>query len=249
MILAQLLISKIRRDPACQPRAYFNEDHAERIGDYLLSGGKGLPPVIVFRGSDGDVLADGWHRCKGHEFAGMRYIEAEIRQGTIRDAILFAIEQNVKHTALTWTDHDKQKAARLLLADPEWSKWSATKIAHLAGYKTHDPVTRLRKQREETDRAAEPESASGGERRMQQREKEVKFERNGQEHTMRLRPRDMTPEQQAEAIQGETERYHRKLIGQADGNLKAARQNLVECGGFVAESIRHIDAALAALPD
>ena len=70
-------------------------------------------------------LGDGFHRYFGHKHAGRESILADIRQGTRRDAILFACGANSEH-GLRRTNADKRKAVTLLLQDEEWS---ARKIA------------------------------------------------------------------------------------------------------------------------
>jgi hypothetical protein len=52
----------------------------------------------------------------------------EIRQGSLRDAILFACGANAVH-GLRRTNKDKRRAVRTLLKDPEWSQWTDVEIA------------------------------------------------------------------------------------------------------------------------
>ena len=56
-----------------------------------------FPPVIVFREGDDYWLADGFHRVAARRQAGIRHIEAEIREGTKRDAVLYAAGANAHH--------------------------------------------------------------------------------------------------------------------------------------------------------
>lgn len=66
-----------------------------------------------------------FHRYRAADRAA---IPAEVREGTQRDAILFACGANTAH-GLRRTNEDKRKAVGLLLADAEWSKWSDREIA------------------------------------------------------------------------------------------------------------------------
>jgi hypothetical protein len=59
-------------------------------------------------------------------------IEAEINQGTRRDAILHSVGANSAH-GLRRTNGDKQRSVMTLLNDEEWSQWPQTKIAQACG--------------------------------------------------------------------------------------------------------------------
>jgi len=59
-------------------------------------------------------------------------IEAEIHDGSRRDAILFAVSANDKH-GLRRTNADKRRSVLVLLEDFEWSEWNNTKIAEVCG--------------------------------------------------------------------------------------------------------------------
>src|SRR5689334_5635307 len=95
MILA---IDSIRQDGGTQPRATI---HNEWIRDYAddLRAGATFPPVVVFHDADsGDFwLADGFHWVGATREAGFTEIEADVRQGTRRDAALFSVGANGQH--------------------------------------------------------------------------------------------------------------------------------------------------------
>jgi hypothetical protein len=59
---------------------------------------------------------------------GRTAIAADVRKGSRRDAILYAVGANEGH-GLRRTPADKRKAVLTLLEDPEWSKWSSNAIA------------------------------------------------------------------------------------------------------------------------
>jgi hypothetical protein len=73
-------------------------------------------------------LADGFHRIIATEELGLAEIAADVRDGSRRDAILYAVGANAAH-GLKRTNRDKQNAIRMLLKDPEWSAWSDSEIA------------------------------------------------------------------------------------------------------------------------
>ena len=51
-----------------------------------------------------------------------------MRQGTLRDAILFSVSANASH-GLRRTNEDKRRAVLTLLNDPTWVQWSDREIA------------------------------------------------------------------------------------------------------------------------
>src|SRR5262249_27157884 len=87
--------------------------------------------------------ADGFHRCAAAKDAGLSEIDAEVKEGTRRDAVLEATSANARH-GVRRTNEDKRKAVLTLLTDKEWSKWSDHEIAK----KTHTTqpfVSKLRR--------------------------------------------------------------------------------------------------------
>jgi N6-adenosine-specific RNA methylase IME4 len=64
--------------------------------------------------------------------AKLKAINADARQGTRRDAVLFSVGANASH-GLRRTHEDKRQAVRTLLEDEEWSKWSDAEIARRTG--------------------------------------------------------------------------------------------------------------------
>ena len=57
-----------------------------------MRDGAKFPPVTVFDGEN-NWLSDGFHRF----YAGLEEIEADVRQGTLRDAKLFSMSANAVH--------------------------------------------------------------------------------------------------------------------------------------------------------
>jgi hypothetical protein len=124
-------LGDLRMDSDVQPRESIN---TALIGEYAeaMRNDEQFPNIIVYR--DGDVLylADGWHRVMAAKEAEKATLNAEIREGTKRDAILYSIGANTRH-GLRPTNADKRRAVRRLLIDPEWSSWSDSVIADRAG--------------------------------------------------------------------------------------------------------------------
>lgn len=125
-------IAKLLEDCSTQCRVKINWGKVRIYTALLKSGFNPFPPVIVYQDGDRFYVADGFHRLYAAREAGMTTFPVEIRKGTKRDAMLFAVEHNAKH-GLSFTNEDKRKAVRILLADSEWSKWSLSEIARRCG--------------------------------------------------------------------------------------------------------------------
>lgn len=138
-----LNISHIRRDGGTQPRATLDADTIRNYAE-AYSRGEELPPVDVFYDGSNYWLADGFHRTQGAEDAGHDEIDADVRQGTQRDAILYSVQANAIH-GLPRNAEDKRRAVMRLLEDDEWSLWSDRKIAE-ATRTSHPFVGKLRKE-------------------------------------------------------------------------------------------------------
>lgn len=126
-----LKLEQIRTDGGTQPRTELNEQTVADYAEAITEGAK-FPPVAVFHDGADYWLADGFHRLFAHKKIGALDIEAEIRQGTKRDAILHSVGANDTH-GLRRSNADKRKAVLTLLEDLEWSKWSDNKIAQACG--------------------------------------------------------------------------------------------------------------------
>lgn len=139
--MKKLNINAIRIDGGTQARVEIDNDV---VGDYAEAAKLGVefPPIVVFFDGADHWLADGFHRYHSHKQAGKASILAEVREGTVRDAILFSLGANCTH-GLRRTNADKRKAVQTLLADPEWRTWSDRKIAEVAGV-THPFVAGIR---------------------------------------------------------------------------------------------------------
>ena len=188
MILAQMRLPDLILHPQCQMRIVFSESYAEELADYLDAGGV-LPPVVGFRERPGPraILADGFHRRRAYEIAGRRMIEVNVKDGDLRAAILYATSCNAK-SPLRPAPEDYKKAAWTLLADSEWGRWSVRDIARRTGCR-RDVVSQLKELYAE-------QCASGGLGQIGL--DGITVHRGEQTYTMRFR--DMTPDQQRQAV-------------------------------------------------
>ncbi len=129
--LLSLLLTKLVLDAGTQIRFELDVETAEEYADALRAGAR-FPAAVVYQEGKRYVLADGFHRAEAHRLAGQKYIQCEVRDGTQRDAVLFAVGANASHGRQR-TIKDRRKAVLTLLVDPEWSLWSNRRIAAQCG--------------------------------------------------------------------------------------------------------------------
>jgi len=134
----------IRTDGGTQARAKFNQAHADDIKSAILKGEK-IPEIVVFKDSEGRIwLGDGFHRLWAYISAGKEKINCEIKEGELRDAVLYSLSTNRTH-GLKRTNADKRRSVMTMLEDDEWSKWTNSDIARACSV-TQPYVSILRRQ-------------------------------------------------------------------------------------------------------
>lgn len=129
-------LAAIALDGGTQVRAALNEvalaEYAEALAKYAEDAKDAdaeFPPVIVYQAEDLKLwLADGFHRVETWRRAGRESIMAIVHDGSLRDAILYAVGANRKH-GLQRSNADKRRAVERLLCDPEWGQWSDREVA------------------------------------------------------------------------------------------------------------------------
>lgn len=139
----QISLHEIRIDGETQMRQQIDSLTVADYANAFASGVK-MPDVVVFHDGATNWLADGFHRWHGAKKAGMDKIACDVRAGSQRDAILYAIGANDAN-GLRRLPADKRMAVMKLLNDPEWSKRSNRWIADAARV-SDDMVSDWRKQ-------------------------------------------------------------------------------------------------------
>lgn len=136
-----ITIEQIRLDGGTQPRAGIDE---ATVAEYAaqMEAGDPFPPLITFHDGRSYWLADGFHRIAAWRRVGHETVPAIIRQGTQRDAILYAVGANASH-GLRRSNEDKRRAVLRLLEDEEWGQWSDREIARRT-HTSHTFVAGLR---------------------------------------------------------------------------------------------------------
>jgi len=120
-------LNALRIDGGTQSRQEINQ---EVVSDYAeqITAGAEFPLVTVFFDGIDYYLADGFHRYFAHKKAGKASINANVINGTLRDAVLHSLGVNALH-GLRRTNADKRKAVTTMLDDLEWQDWSNNEIA------------------------------------------------------------------------------------------------------------------------
>lgn len=131
-------LSAVRVDPSIQMRKSINGKVVKEYAEIFDV----LPPLTVFHDGKTFWLADGFHRHSAAKSIGREQVLCVVKEGTKRDAILFACGANSTH-GLRRSNEDKRRAVECLLKDEEWSQWSDRRIAEVAGV-SHTTVATLR---------------------------------------------------------------------------------------------------------
>lgn len=131
----EIPIADIVIDPAVQVRIDgLDNNHLSTIRHVLENGGKIDTPIVVFDVEDrGFVLADGFHRVQAHIDVGELNILAEVRQGTLNDALSYAEEANLKHGLVLSNRSKQQLLLRRLQRGHAWAQLSNREIARELG--------------------------------------------------------------------------------------------------------------------
>jgi N6-adenosine-specific RNA methylase IME4 len=127
----KLAIASICLEVAAKVRVQTDDEVIGHYADQMKADVK-FPPVVVFSDGETQRLADGRHRVEAAKLAGLTELEADVREGGEREALLYAVEANAKH-GLPMSNADKRKVVTLVLSDPEWSQWSSHEIARRCG--------------------------------------------------------------------------------------------------------------------
>jgi hypothetical protein len=126
-VSAVLKVDQIAIDPDLQMResgldAGIVAEYAEALND-----GATFPPITAFFDGEQYWLADGFHRVGAVKKLGLETINADVRQGSRRDAMLYAVGVNAIH-GLRRSAADKRRAIVAMLRDPQWARWSDREI-------------------------------------------------------------------------------------------------------------------------
>lgn len=121
-----LPLADIKIDADLQCRA--NGISTRTVNEYAeaMRNGASFPPVVVFKDAKSLLwLADGFQRCAARAlaFPDAPEILVDLREGSRKDALIFAAGSNSEH-GLRRSNADKKRSVTLMLAAfPKWSDW------------------------------------------------------------------------------------------------------------------------------
>jgi uncharacterized ParB-like nuclease family protein/FtsZ-binding cell division protein ZapB len=137
-------IKKIRTDAGTQSRVEISEELVQEYYEVIEDEGD-MPPIVVFFDGLTYYLADGFHRIMAYQRATREYIEAQVKGGTLRDAIKYSLSANSKH-GLRRTNADRRRSVTTALDDLEWGELPAREIARMCDV-SHTFVNKIVKER------------------------------------------------------------------------------------------------------
>lgn len=132
--MKKLNLLNIRIDGGTQARVQLNQDVVKDYAEHMRDGEK-FPPVVVFHDGSEYWLADGFHRYFATKANAQTSIEADVKTGTLDDAMLYAFSANGRR-GLSMSADDNRKIIMTMLLHPEWSQWTQAVIAKHVGVST-----------------------------------------------------------------------------------------------------------------
>ena len=120
-------LNQLTIDGGTQSRVKIIQEAVDEYAESLKNGAR-FPPVLAYYDGIKYYLTDGFHRFFAHQKAGIKDIDVQIVNGTLRDAILrsFSVNsENGRHRS----NEDKRNAVQAMLDDFEWQFWNNTEIA------------------------------------------------------------------------------------------------------------------------
>jgi transposase len=153
-----LNLLNIRIDGGTQAREELNQ---EAVADYAekMRDGEVFPPVSVFFDGSEYWLVDGFHRYFATKSNGKTSIDAEVENGTLKEAVRASWKANGKR-GLNLNSADTKKIMLAMFADEVTKTWSNRQIAEYVGV-SHSTVNRLKSSLEQRSTEPKPVKDSG----------------------------------------------------------------------------------------
>ena len=196
-----LSLDKIRTDAGTQSREKIDQNVIAEYADSMKNGAQ-FPQIIVFHDGAEYFLADGFHRYFAARKINSPNLDCDVREGTLRDCILFSYGANPNH-GLRRTAADKRKAVIGMVTDIEWQDWSDREIAKHCNV-SHTFVAAIRKE-------------------LNAAKVDTKYVRDGKQQTMRPKAdtKGDKPEQfDQAAIQAEIQKAAAETLQKENEDLK-----------------------------
>lgn len=125
----KLKLEQIIIDKGTQTREEIDQKTVTEYAEALMNK-EVFPPVIVFHDGINYYLADGFHRYFANKQVKSTHIEADVTNGTLRNALEYALGTNDKH-GLKRSIKDKRKAVLIALDDIEYGSLTNREIAKI----------------------------------------------------------------------------------------------------------------------
>lgn len=129
--MTKVALEKLRLDGDTQVRKSLNLEKVEEYAEAMKEGAE-FPPVTVFHDGSHYWLADGFHRYHAARKAEQDEILADVKNGTVQEAQLFAFGANSTH-GLAMTREERRDVAIRMIKHPLAIDWPNTKIARVVG--------------------------------------------------------------------------------------------------------------------
>ena len=123
-------LKDICKDGGTQQRPV-DDDVMKRYSALMKDGDK-FPAVSIITDGKNNFLTDGFHRYFAHLRLGRKYIEANVVEGSRRDAIFASFSANKKN-GFPRQPGTAGRNVEKILKDEEWSKMSPREIANHVG--------------------------------------------------------------------------------------------------------------------
>lgn len=137
-------------------RSATDEQVVAEYADRMTAGDK-FPPIVLFREGDKYHVSDGFHRIAAADKIGAKDIEAEVRDGSLKEALWHALGANRKH-GHRLTASDVARAIEIALR--EFPSKSQTMIAEQIGC-NQSTVSRVREQLMQAHKLTPPDRTTG----------------------------------------------------------------------------------------
>lgn len=131
MVPLKLIQHKRWRDS--EMRVIMNNKKIEQYAKEKLNGANFPEPVLFFDHDERFWVGDGFHRLEADSKNGLTKISADVRPGTIKDAILMNLRANRESQGLPFGPGDITKSIKYLLTNRLFQGWTRKKIAESVG--------------------------------------------------------------------------------------------------------------------
>lgn len=143
MAVVKLALADVRLDGGTQIRVRMSDEVISNYAERYKTG-EPLPPVVAFNDGTDVWCADGFHRCRAAEAAGVTEIDVDLEEGSKRKALEYALGANAEH-GLPRSRDDVRAAVLRALGDIVWKDCSSREIGKICKVH-HSTVERYRQE-------------------------------------------------------------------------------------------------------